>query len=200
MQAIHFTDFDHIEHVNGVFTKPTLTELERMDERIGAIRDELTAQGKLDNTYFIVTSDHGFTNITRFIAPRVLLKSQDILAQGDAWTVATYQAPGVFAIYVNPRLPPTLRPRIQRKLQNIFDYLKSDVDFGIRRVIVGPDAVRDAGLNGFPGAYAVLEAQDGIVFSENETGPLVMGPESAPTYRATHGYPPQDSEMKTVFM
>lgn len=62
--AIWFGDPDATAHQTGVGSDTTRRALQLVDAQIGRIEDALRAQGRLDRTNIIVTSDHGFSTHT----------------------------------------------------------------------------------------------------------------------------------------
>lgn len=130
----------------------------------------------------------------------VLLASQGLLNQsGSSWQVYTYNSPGIFAIYINPAVPFEQQLVIQNKIKTAIAFLAQDPSFGIATTYVGPRAVRQAQLRGYPGAYAIMEAKIGWAFSPNKEGLLLFN-NTIPTYQASHGYNPAYPEMLTNFM
>ena len=72
-------DPDGTAHANGIGAPLTRRSLTLVDAGIGRIEDTLRAQGRLDQTNIIVTSDHGFSTqtgtltgraVTEFVRPR----------------------------------------------------------------------------------------------------------------------------------
>jgi arylsulfatase A-like enzyme len=57
-------DPDGTAHANGIGAAPTRRSLTLVDAGIGRLEDALRAQGRLDQTNIIVTSDHGFSTQT----------------------------------------------------------------------------------------------------------------------------------------
>jgi predicted AlkP superfamily pyrophosphatase or phosphodiesterase len=62
--AIWFGDPDATAHQKGIGSDTTIQALKYVDAEIGRIEDALRAQGLLDRTNIIVTSDHGFSTHT----------------------------------------------------------------------------------------------------------------------------------------
>ena len=67
-------DPDGTAHANGIGAALTRRSLMLVDAGIGRIEDALRAQGRLDRTNIIVTSDHGFSTHTGTLKPGALLE------------------------------------------------------------------------------------------------------------------------------
>ena len=198
--ALHMTDFDHEQHVNGVFSEKALRALEEEDAHLGHYLEAIERHGIMDRSYIMLVSDHGFTNATTILAPGVLLASQGLIRPGTEWKVQPYVSSGVFAIYINRQLAQAEQDRIERQVKQVVHYLsRNSQDFGIIRSLVGYSKVNNAGLKGHPGAFAVLEAGEEYGFSPETTGLLVRDNHQL-GYLGRHGYNPEDPRMHTSFV
>jgi predicted AlkP superfamily pyrophosphatase or phosphodiesterase len=64
VSALWFGDPDATAHQKGIGSETTIQALRYVDAEIGRIEDTLRAQGLLDRTNIIITSDHGFSTHT----------------------------------------------------------------------------------------------------------------------------------------
>jgi arylsulfatase A-like enzyme len=71
---VWYSDPDTTAHARGLDAPETRAALAAVDGEIGRIEDWLTAQGRLDSTNLIVTSDHGFSTHTGGFDLAALLK------------------------------------------------------------------------------------------------------------------------------
>ncbi len=124
--AIWFGDPDATAHQTGVGSATTRRALQLVDEQIGRIEDALRAQGRLDRTNIIVTSDHGFSTHTgelklaQLVAPfaetmpdgtpdivvtegAINLRGRKDAARIGAIVAALQRRPEVGAIFTRPR-------------------------------------------------------------------------------------------------
>ena len=202
LNALHLVDFDHWQHVYGAFSKPALEALELEDAYIGQLVSKLNEYGLYDKSHIMIVSDHGFGNITKMISPGVLLSSTGLLDKtaDGMWKVAQYVSPGVYAVYINEALADDVKQEIYVQLGDVFEYFKSNAQkFGIQNMLVGHDSVMNAALNGYPGAYAIMEAKETYWFSTGTTG-LIFKEIQIPNYTGTHGYNPQMDFMRATFI
>ncbi len=126
--AIWFGDPDATAHQTGVGSDTTRRALQLVDAQIGRIEDALRAQGRLDRTNIIVTSDHGFSTHTgelklaQLVAPLarnmadgtpdIVVTEGAINLRGPkdpvriaAIVAALQRRPEVGAIFTRPRTP-----------------------------------------------------------------------------------------------
>ena len=69
LQALHLIDFDHAEHVHGVFSPEALATLEYEDQLIGQLMKEIDNQQLANQMHVLLVADHGFADIPLFVAP-----------------------------------------------------------------------------------------------------------------------------------
>ena len=198
VNALHLIDFDHEQHVNGVFSDAAIRALEQEDAYIGTLMDAIEERGIADNSYLVVVSDHGFTNFTKILSPAVLM-AERMLTQGPNWKAYPDTAPGIMAIYLNPELQNAEKRATMSVLEDIVQELVSHEEYGITRYFVGEDEVQRAHLGGFPGAAVILETKTSVIFSPQSEGPVFRDAD-IPNYVATHGFNPDFEEMTASFI
>jgi predicted AlkP superfamily pyrophosphatase or phosphodiesterase len=83
LNALHLTDFDHEQHVNGVFSDVAKKSLEMEDALLGRYLAAIDGAVGLEKANVLVVSDHGFNNQTYLVSPggmlRLLAASNDSL-------------------------------------------------------------------------------------------------------------------------
>lgn len=193
----HTLNTDYSHHLHGPRSGPGFTALEYADRLLGDLLDAVDRTGLRDRTTLVVTTDHGFKKVTKFVQPNVALK-QAGLARGlgptvsscDAYVMA--QGGMAFAYVTNPGRKAELLPR----LKEIFSTME-----GIAEVIDGEDGHR-LGMptpTENPGmGDLVLYAAEGYAFRKEVTGDEVVIP--AVNYAGTHGYPSSDPELDGIFI
>lgn len=193
--AIHYLGLDKAQHQNGPFTPKAFEALEKVDTELGRVFAYLDEQGRWNDTTVIVVSDHGFLPVHTMIKPGVLLRTMGLVEVSDegkvtAWDVMPWGAGGNVAFYINPEAPEGTKERLDEALR----LLERDKTFGIKSVWRGKQIER---RGGFPGAYAVLDAQPGFYFTGSVKGDTVVTP---PGGKGTHGYDPQRLMLRASFL
>lgn len=185
---VYFTDLDTIQHESGPMGTRAATTLGITD---GYVK-ELVAAAKAVSPRVAVAlvSDHGFVAVDAEIRPNVLLRREKLIEYGgrgkpERWDAYAWKAGGTAFVMARDPADASMRARVRA----IFDDAAKDPKSGIARVYDGEEIARRGGP---PGAFVVLEARPGLVFSDAGDGPLV-GPTP---YRGHHGYAPDMPEMK----
>jgi arylsulfatase A-like enzyme len=107
-------DPDGTAHANGIGAALTRRSLALVDAGIGRIEDTLRAQGRLDQTNIIVTSDHGFSTHTGTLKLAALVEPFVRRSEGGSPDVVVAEG----AIYVRSNNDPARLQAIVTALQN----------------------------------------------------------------------------------
>ena len=75
----HLLNSDGIHHRYGPQTPASYTALALADVFVGRLVDALDAAGIRQNTTIIITSDHGFPNVTNVLYPNALFRQAGLL-------------------------------------------------------------------------------------------------------------------------
>ncbi|HEX5720948.1 MAG TPA: alkaline phosphatase family protein, partial [Thermoanaerobaculia bacterium] len=182
--AVHFTELDTAEHDHGPRSTEALAALEKIDGFIGEILAAVRAGGIEGETTVAVVSDHGFLPVAKEVRPGSLFAALGLLdvdAEGTltAWRAFPWFAGGSTAIYLHPDAPAGTAQIVDKAI----DLLASRPERPVRKVYRGEELAR---LGGFPGAYAVLDAESGFFFSSRLAGPVILDA----TLRGVHGHTP----------
>ncbi|HYF37414.1 MAG TPA: alkaline phosphatase family protein, partial [Prosthecobacter sp.] len=153
--------------------------------------------GLRDKTTFVVSTDHGFKKVTKYVYPNVALKKAGYAqAFGPTITqcdVAAMTQGGLAFIYVtNTARKAELLP----KLKELFAGVE-----GVDKVIDGnegptlgmPKPEENQGMGDL-----VLYAKAGYAFNNGVTGDAESGPTT--DYAGTHGYMNSDPELDGIFI
>jgi predicted AlkP superfamily pyrophosphatase or phosphodiesterase len=172
----HLLTTDSSQHRYGARSLGALSALALADTQVQRLIDAAKAAGILDQTTFIVVSDHGFHTAKRLIRPAALLKAKGITG------VTVVPEGGTAMIYGN------VTPEIFRGVE------------GVSQVIT-PDQF--AGL-GFPKqggrmSDLVLAAADGYAFAGDANGPVV-GDVAPGASSGNHGYLNTNPDMRPIFV
>jgi len=195
LTLIHFLEADHHQHKNGRSSPDLTAVMSRIDALVGGIVAAVEQAGLSDRTTFVVTGDHGFSNVNKCLAPNIILRREGFLAVGDgkltAWSAVVENSGGSAAVYVNPQSPTGTLEAVYALLE------KSAQDKEGHRLysIVEKDVlVRMGGP-----AYAAfcLEAENGCMFSGSWNGASWM---RRSPMKGNHGYFPTNPDMATGFI
>jgi predicted AlkP superfamily pyrophosphatase or phosphodiesterase len=193
----HTLNTDYTHHMHAPRSGPGFTALELADRLLGDLIEAVDRSGLREKTTIVVTTDHGFKKVTKFVQPNVALKKAG-LARGlgptisscDAYVMA--QGGMAFAYVTNPARRAELLP----ELKEMFTAME-----GIAEVIDGEDGDR-LGMptpDENPGmGDLILFAKDGYAFRKDVTGEDVVVP--AVNYGGTHGYPASDPDLDGIFI
>lgn len=193
LAAIHLNDLDEREHESGKFSDESIAELERSDAYLGQIMQAAADAGHGEDATWIIVSDHGFFNTTGSqIAVGTMLAELGLTeaGHGQDWQAYPLAAGGLTAIYVNPNVPASVAGQVNDVIETL---AKKKEQYHIQRVYPAPQVEK---LGMFPGAYVVLEAEDGFTMSGALTGGLIR--QGGAT--GHHGWSPHHKEMHASFI
>jgi predicted AlkP superfamily pyrophosphatase or phosphodiesterase len=186
---LHIWQVDAAQHHFGLESGEAKQAIETADEQIARLLQTLSKTGLLSKSVLVVASDHGFAPVTRCVNPSYLLQRARLLEVDGAgrvtdWQAAAIPAHGVAYVYVRDAANAELRARTLKVFQDQIQAGNS----GIARIL---DHTQILALGGDPEAFIALEAEAGTYFG---TGREQY--DSAPSYRATHGYSPEQPQMR----
>ncbi len=179
--------------VRGAESPPgLLTELETqaVDRGIARIVEAAEEAGILDETTFIITGDHGFSDIHTVVAPNVWLVEagfmEDRSDRGD-WR-ATFHSSGASAFL-------KLRdPEDEGAVEGVRALL-TDLPVGTRRLFQPIDGDRMVEAGADPDSPLSLSGVDGVSMTSARSGAAVR-----PGSGGTHGHFPDFPNMETGFV
>ncbi len=190
------TDGQH--HRYGPGSPEGITALTLADRLVGDLVHAIDASGLRAQTTIIVTTDHGFKKVDKYIYPNVALKKAGWLQTAGA-TIAHCDAyvgaqGGIAFVYITD---PARRLELLPKLKELF--AKTE---GVDKVI---DAETGAHALGMPTpteneamGELILYPKAGYALTGAAVGDVVSGPAS--NYGGTHGYPNSDPELDGIFI
>ncbi len=193
----HTLNTDSTHHRYGAGTPASITALFLADRLVGQLLARIDASGRRAQTTIIVTTDHGFKKVEKYVYANVILKQAGLLRAGGA-TIAQCDAfagtqGGIAFIYVTD---PARRAELLPKLRQLFTGAE-----GVERVLDGSEApslgmptpAENEGMGDL-----ILYAKAGYAFSGAATGDVTAGP--AVNYGGTHGYASTDPELDGIFI
>lgn len=194
----HPLNTDSIHHRYGPGSPASISALALADRLVGELLRTIDASGQRDKTTVIVTTDHGFKKVDKYVHANVALKKAGLLrAAGPSITSCDAFAGsqgGIAFVYVTD---PARRAELLPKLKEIFTGME-----GVAEVI---DAATGARALGMPTPAEnqgmgdlILYPKTGYAFSGTVTGDAEVGPTT--NYGGTHGYSAKDPELDGIFI
>lgn len=189
---------DSTHHRFGPGSLASFTALALADRLVGDVVRAVDASGRRAQTTFLITTDHGFKKVDKYVYANVVLKQAGLLRAAGP-TVSSCDAfvgpqGGIAFVYVTD---PARRAELVPKLKALFATAE-----GVAEVI---DAATDAPAHGMPTpaenqgmGELILYPKAGYAFSGAPAGDVVTGP--ATNYGGTHGYSSRDPELDGIFI
>ena len=193
----HLLNTDGVHHQYGPASMASFTALAFADRLVGDLVKSVEDAGLRDKTTFVITTDHGFKKVTKYVFANVVLKKNGYatafgpnIKQCD---VASMAQGGLAFIYVTD---PAKKAELLPKLKELFAGVE-----GVDRVIDGKDGPslgmptpeENQGMGDL-----VLYAKDGYAFNNGSVGEAPTGP--SVNYGGTHGYLNSDPELDGIFI
>ncbi|MEG0741453.1 MAG: ectonucleotide pyrophosphatase/phosphodiesterase [Clostridia bacterium] len=189
---LHPANIDAYRHRTGLFNDYVRMGIDETDQWIGEIMETVRDLGQLEQTNFVLTSDHGQLEIKRIVNPNVLLAEQGLIrlhADGsvkdwDAWSLSG----GMSAlVYLKDPSDAKLRQRVYDILS---DFCAQGV-YGFSKVFTAEEADSEEHLKG--DFSFVLETDGYTSFGDACVRPLITNFDAGDYRygRATHGYLPE---------
>lgn len=189
---LHPANIDAYRHQTGVFNEQVRRGVEETDEWIGRIMNILEEMGQLEQTNFVLTSDHGQIETKRIIHPNVILADAGLIrkhADGtlDDWDVWCISGGHSARIYLKD-------PEDQacyEKTYQLLKHMEEEGIYGIGHVFTADEVQKQYHLKEHFSFY--LESDGYTSFGEHINRPLVTKYDFTDYRygRATHGYQPE---------
>jgi predicted AlkP superfamily pyrophosphatase or phosphodiesterase len=190
------TDGQH--HRYGPGSPESIAALTLADRFVGDLVHAIDASGLREQTTIIVTTDHGFKKVEKYVYANVVLKKAGLLQTAgaaighcDAYVGAQG---GIAFVYI---ADPARRAELLPKLKELFAQTE-----GVGQVLDAATAAHGLGMptpveNEAMGEI-ILYPKAGYAFTGSAVGEVVAGPAS--NYGGTHGYPASDPELDGIFI
>lgn len=197
---LHTGAFDTTRHSHGVFSSYLDQCRQNLDRYIGQIGNTLEEMGVLEDTNFVMVSDHGQRDINRVINLNVKLADAGLITTDADGTVTDWKAYSFSnamstLVYLKDRDDEAL----QKEVAGVLKELQVEGVFGIGRVYTAGEAFEEEGLRG---DFSFVVESDGYTsFGDAAVRPLVKSFDITDYRfgRATHGYMP-DYGPQPVFV
>lgn len=194
LMLLHFIETDSVQHKSGPSSPQFRAALKRTDRLLKRLYATVQKAGLGPHTVFIVTGDHGFTDVSYMFAPNVLLiKNGFIQREGSEtvdWTAMVENTSGSAGVYLkDPDDTKTLRA-----IRKLFEDNAID-DFGrqMYRIVDRKELDRHGAS---PEAAFFLEGIPPYMSS----GAFTREFSRNATLRGNHGYLPTMEDMHTGFV
>ena len=192
--SCYFASYDETAHINGVYSKEAISDLEKIDLLVGELVEKVHEMTN-DNVVVCVVSDHGTIDNKYDIRPNVVFENNGLITLDENknikdWDVWCQRSGGTGQI----KLRDKDNKDIREKVEKILNELVSDEKNGISEIITGKEA-KDIG-KGFPDADYVLISQAGYEVREEATGKYL---DSNVAQKAQHGYCENLKDMRASF-
>ena len=181
--TLHLGQIDSFRHKNGVFNEKVAEGVLRSERYMQMIFDACREAGILENTDFVICSDHGQINYSRKMNLNLLFVHEGLIktdAEGKItqWKAWAKSANFCAQVYLSD---PAQYDRVYSVLRKACD----SGDLGIGRVMTAEEAKKQYGLYG--DFSFVLESDESTLFTSKWTEPLFSPAEGV---KASHGHDP----------
>lgn len=187
---VHFVTTDSKQHGHGREHHMVERAVQAVDRGIARIVEAAEEAGILDETAFIITGDHGFSDIHTVVAPNVWLVEAGLMEdrsdRGD-WR-ATFHSSGASA-FLKVRDPED--GSVVEEVQSLLEGLPE----GTRRLFQVIDRGRMEESGADPTSPLSLSGVDGVSMTSARSGAAVR-----PGSGGTHGHFPDFRNMETGFV
>ena len=192
--SCYYAAYDETAHINGVYSKEAISDLERIDSLVGELVEkahEITN----DNVVVCVVSDHGTIDNKYDIKPNIVFVENDLIKLDENgklvdWEAWCQRSGGTGQI----RLKDKENKEIRAKVESILNELLNDENSGISEVITGEEANKTR--RGFPDADYVIISKAGYEVREDAVGKYL---DSNTAQKAQHGYCENLKDMRASF-
>jgi predicted AlkP superfamily pyrophosphatase or phosphodiesterase len=195
--TLHLSSLDETQHEHGPFSAEADQTLEALDGMVARLAQQLFASNP--NAVLIIVSDHGFMNVSNFVNLAVPFVQAGLIQVSvnpstkspavNSWKAEPWMAGGMAAIMLHdPNDQAT-----EQQVKTMLDGLAADPANGIAEIL-DHDAILKRG--GFPDATFLVVLKPGYYTGTAFTGSLVT---AIPGHRGSHGFSPEDPEMRSSF-
>ncbi len=188
--TIHFFGVDSKSHQQGRNGEAVKEAVAVADSSVGIVMQALKDAGIFEKTVFIVTGDHGFTDVTSTVSPNVWLKEAGIIkdVKTDDWKAQFFSVGGSSYLYLKDKND----QQTAKQVLDLLNKLPSEHKKLFR--IIDRKKMDGAGAN--PDVAFAITAENGGSFGNSMTGEAVK----ARTLGGAHGNFPDFKEIRTGFV
>jgi len=187
---MHLIGTDHMQHERGRNNPMTRRAVGAADRAIGQVLETVERLEMRGRVAFVIVGDHGSINRHTQLRPNAWLAAAGLMQARDdrgAWRAAFHADGG--SAFLRPRDPSDAAAADQARA--VLDARPG----AVRRLFRVVERAELDALGADPEAAFALAAVPGIEFSDDPAAPDV-----GPVHGATHGYHPDEPEMRTGFI
>ncbi|SMG45310.1 Predicted pyrophosphatase or phosphodiesterase, AlkP superfamily [Marivirga sericea] len=186
--AVHLLSADHFQHTDGREGFMPKRAVSAVDAAIGQILETVERLGKLENTTFIITGDHGFVDIHTKMAPNVLLKENALISEDEKdWKVKFHTSGAAAFLHLN-------KPDDSESVGKVKELLNSLPDSQKKLFrLVEKEELESIGAD--PKAMLAIAPNEGISMTSTAEGALFREGSGG-----THGFFPEHENIYTGFI
>ena len=195
---VHNCTMDGYRHKSGVFGDLIPKGLDRTDEWLGDVIAAMEDAGVYEETNFIILSDHGHMNMSKYIHLNVLFREAGLLEvapNGGIYNWKAYAQANGFSTTVH--LVDNSNKKLYDQVYAYLQQLQESGKYGIRKIYTKDELLEQYGQNG-PYSFMV-EAEDGYGFANSWTAEHPVVPLANGGIRGAHGHTPERGPQP-VFM
>ncbi|GHT65170.1 alkaline phosphatase family protein [Bacteroidia bacterium] len=176
LMTIHFISTDYYQHKAGIHSNEVKMALSAVDYGINQVIEGLHRHQIADSTVVIVCGDHGFTDVSRLIAPNVWLAEAGLLTSDSLnWKAKFHGSGATMFLYLKEKNDKKTLRAVREKLQSLPDATRS-----LFRIVEQDELTR---LGCSPDVSLAVEPILGVGVATNLTGADVVEQQSG-----KHGY------------
>lgn len=187
---MHLIGTDHMQHERGRSNPLTRRSVGAADRALGELVETVERLGLRDRVSFVVCGDHGSINRHTQLRPNAWLARDGLMEdrpdRGD-WRAAFHADGGSAFLHLRDRADGGVVARARRCVES--------QPPGVRRLFRIVERAELDALGADPEAAFALAAMPGVEFSD-----LPAAPDVQAVHGATHGYLPDEPEMRTGFV
>jgi len=185
----HLLTTDSLQHAHGARSLAGKAALELADAKLGRLIDATRRAGILEQTTFLIVSDHGFKTVRHQIQPNALFAANGL---GDAlWSIPEGGTAMVYATRQQGKAEALARAQLLLRQVTGVARVLTPSGFAAFGYPLPEENNRMADL--------VVAAADGYAFNAATTGAAVV-PVAAGTSPGTHGYLNTEADMAAIFV
>lgn len=190
VMLIHDGIMDGTRHKYGVFTEKTPEGLDFLDRQLGLVADALEDAGVLEQTDFVLVSDHGQRDFVRILKPNVFLADRGLLKVDENGKILDWKAYSIS----NAMSTMVYLKDPEKDFQEVYAVLKEMADEGIFGFTKFFTREQTARMYGLDGDFSFVIESDGYTsFSDSCRRPVIKEQDFTDFRfgRASHGYLPE---------
>ncbi|MBH1991410.1 MAG: alkaline phosphatase family protein [Sphingomonadaceae bacterium] len=192
LTTLHLVTLDGARHKYGPDSPEAKATLAQIDKGLKTMIDK--ARAAQPDLVVAIVSDHGFAPVNKSLNLAAALAAEGLIQYGptgkvESWSAYPWTMGGSAAILLNDPQDKGLEDRVRRILAR----LAADPANGIEKLLGRAEI---AGLGGTSQAAFWVTMKSGYLTMASADKTLVQ----TPSYKGTHGYSPDNADMRSVFL